>query len=175
MGCVNADVCEDTWPGGAPPMEGEDTCMTCGPWFKVAGFGWGHLDIDYTPVTCAVCLDTLPSVKLPQCTHRLCFQCFRDIMFWDEQRSHLSPVPFGCPPCPNACENPDKGRQCDCEEYFGDFSDSEDESVVGEWRRAYPLQYEAYNDAENVSIDTPTDDSFGKAVCPLCHTKYKRN
>ena len=178
ISCVNAAVCEHAWPEGFHEMNGNDTCMTCGPWFKFGGFGWGKLDIDDTPVTCAVCLDTLPSVKLPQCTHRLCFQCFRDIMFWDEARYHLSPVPFGCPPCPNGCENPEKGHQCGCDEHYDydfDISDSENKSVVAEWKRESPLQYEAWIDAEDDSIEMGTDDSFGSAVCPLCRAKYTRN
>ena len=167
MGCVNAGVCGSRkWTDEETEFNhGQDTCMTCGPWFKVAGFGWGTLDIDSTPMECSVCLHTEPSVKLPQCTHRLCVQCFRDIMLWDECRSHLNPVTYGCPPCPQGCVNPNKGRQCYCDEY---------DPVRETWECTHPLEFKAYNDAENQSIDTPTDDTYGKAKCPFCRTVYNR-
>ena len=48
---------------------------------------------------------------------------------------YLSPIPYGCPPCPNRCRNPIKGPQCYCEEY---------DSVKDEWCKNNPEQYKKY-------------------------------
>ena len=152
---------------GPPGGPGCSTCMHCGPWFKVAGFGFGCLDIAVANNTeCAVCFDvTERDVRFPQCKHRVCPPCFRKIMFWDESRGHLCPVPYGCPPCPSGCKNPARGTQCYCDEY---------DALKDDWQARDPVAYTAWNDAEQVSIYTP-DGSFGTKECPFCRAKYDRH
>jgi hypothetical protein len=163
-GCVNALVCGSEWEGEGP-RPGEDTCMTCGPWFKMNGFGFGKLDIDETPIECPICTETEPSVRFPQCTHRVCPGCFRDIMFWDETRHHLDPLPYGCPPCPNGCENPPRGSQCYCDEY---------DSVKDQWKKDFPVQFQKYNDDENESIETPIDNpTLASKKVPFLSTRVR--
>ena len=163
--CVNAVVCDNE------AVLGETTCMNCGPWFRF-GFGFGALDIADATCPCPVCLaDVNHDVKFPQCSHRVCASCFRKIMFWDESRYHLNPVPFGCPSCPNGCENPIRGTQCDCYEY---------DAVKENWEAADPVNCAAWRDAECVSIDvsieTPDEDgAYGRAACPICRAKYNRD
>jgi hypothetical protein len=159
--CLNFDVCENSTCG-----QGE-TCIACGPWFKVGGFGFGKLDIKHASEDCNICFsDVKLDVRFPQCSHRVCCACFRDLMFWDETRHHLDRVPFGCPRCPNSCSNPARGKQCECKEY---------DMVKALWECSHPAQHEMWNDAENESIGTPTDDCYGKATCPFCRLQYDRS
>ena len=147
-------------------MPGEDTCMACGPWFKAGGFGFGRLDIATAKNECPICLDDVADdVRFPQCKHRVCPPCFRKIMFYDECRRHLSPVPYGCPPCPVGCENPVRGVQCYCNDY---------DAVKDAWEASDPAASAIWHDAECASLEAP-DGSFGTKACPLCRTKYDRH
>ncbi|MAJ97321.1 MAG: hypothetical protein CMI56_01765 [Parcubacteria group bacterium] len=144
--------------------------MTCGDWFKVGGFGWNELEFRVSEEECAVCNETKNVfLKFPtNCGHSFCTLCSRQILFWREDRYHLSPVPYGCPPCPNGCINPNKGTQCYCEEY---------DEIQERWRLDNPDEYNTYNDHENISIDlgSSSDDSvYGSCRCPLCRDKYVR-
>ena len=116
---------------------------------------------------CPVCLRShVTSMEFPtKCGHRLCVECARDIIFWDETRYHLDPTSFGAPACPNGCQNPIRGRQCYCEEY---------DEVINKWERDKPLAWKAWNDAEHASIDNSPDDdeAYASGKCPLCRQKY---
>ena len=161
MSCVNVAVC------GNDSCGDENTCMTCGSWFKISGFGFGKLDIASASGDCNICSNAMSfDVRFPQCSHRVCVQCFKDIMLFDETRQHLGKVPFGCPPCPNGCSNPVKGRQCYCEEY---------DAIQEAWECDHPGEHKVWNDEENKSIGKPTDDAYGKAICPFCREKYDRS
>ena len=106
---------------------------------------------------CPVCFDNPDLfVKFPTCEHYFCGTCIRSLMFWDETKFHLSRVPYGCPPCPNGCENPIMGRQCYCEEY---------DPVQEQWEKDFPHLYKRWNDNEILSIEQP-DFSIGR--CPMC-------
>jgi hypothetical protein len=115
---------------------------------------------------CAVCSGCDPTettmMMFPAegCSHWFCTSCCRELITWDEKNYHLDPRPFGCPPCPNGCDNPARGRQCYCDGY---------ELVQEAWRGENPAQYGAWSDAEESSIysDRPSD-SRGKGVCPMC-------
>jgi len=132
-------------------------------------FGWKELVFKESAEECAVCNETEnKKVRFPaDCGHLFCAPCSRNILFWDEERYHLSPVPFGCPPCPNDCINPLKGKQCRCEEY---------DEILDRWERDYPENYQEYNDAEDLSIElseTTPGSVFGSRRCPLCSKKYE--
>jgi hypothetical protein len=158
--CINFAVC-----GDEQVIPGENTCMACGPWFKVGGFGFGRLDIDDTLVECGVCTETAASVRFPQCKHRVCTACFRGIVFWDETRHHMSREPFGCPPCPNGCSNPAVGKQCYCESY---------DVVLDQWELEHPEAHAEWNAAEDKSIETP-EVTYGTTKCPFCRAEYDRS
>ena len=162
--CSNYEFCEhDKVPG-----IGSDYCMTCGSWFKVSGFGWDKLSIVDSTDECAVCMNECGrKLMFPtKCGHSFCISCSRNILFWDETRYHLSPVPYGCPPCPNGCENPEMGKQCYCEEY---------DAIEDIWKQNHPEQYDRWNNEQNTSIDNSGNDvTYGKATCPLCRKKYVR-
>jgi len=161
--CLNFLVCQHTSAPTCGPL-----CMTCGSWLKLDGFGWDQLDIALdSPEPCPVCLgEHLPSVRLPQCTHRLCPDCFRCIMFWDETRHHLDPRPYGCPPCPNACDNPVRGSQCYCDEY---------DTIQDAWKVSHPNEYQLWNESEHLSIEIPIEGSYASKQCPICREEYHRN
>jgi hypothetical protein len=162
--CVNYEFCEhDKVPG-----IGSDYCMVCGSWFKVCGFGWDKLTIVDSTDECAVCMNMCErKLMFPtKCGHSFCINCSRNILFWDETRYHLSRVPYGCPPCPNGCENPEKGKQCYCEEY---------DSIQEHWEQHNPDDFNIWNNAEKESInDSSNDVTYGKCTCPLCRKKYVR-
>jgi hypothetical protein len=80
-------------------------------------------------------------------------------------RYHLSPEPYGCPPCPNGCINPIKGKQCYCEEY---------DIIQDNWEIEDYDQWKKWNEAEHLSIERSENEnsSFSKCICPLCRKKY---
>ena len=112
---------------------------------------------------CPVCLEEpLFLIKFPPCVHYFCKSCTSNICLWDETRYHLSPVPYGSPPCPNGCENPIKGRQCYCEEYF---------TIENNWKQSNPEDYQRWYDDDNLSILQP-DLFYANKTCPLCRAKF---
>ena len=146
---------------------GSDYCMNCGSWFK-PGLGWDKLTIVDSIDECAVCMNICErKLMFPtNCGHSFCINCSRNILWSYETRYHLSPVPYGCPPCPNGCENPEKGTQCYCEEY---------DSIQDEWEQYNPQGFNNWNDDQNKSIDNSSINIiYGKATCPLCRKKYVR-
>lgn len=108
-------------------------------------------------------------MKFPaNCGHWICVDCMYDLVFRDESVYHLSPVPFGCLPCPNGCVNPKRGKQCYCKEY---------DEIRDLWEKDYPDEFEQYNDAENMSIDIGEIEPgsvFGSESCPLCQKTYEK-
>ena len=162
--CVNYEFCQNEKVDGI----GSDYCMTCGSWFKICGFGWDKLTIIDSTDECNVCMNVCErKLMFPaNCGHSFCIPCSRNILFWDESRYHLSPVPYGCPACPNGCMNPEKGKQCYCEEY---------DAVEEAWEIQKPEEFKMWNDAQNLSIEESSNDiTYGKCVCPLCRKKYER-
>lgn len=168
--CKNFDLCKTILPPTAYADGTNYLCMTCGDWFKIGGFGWNELEFRESEEECCVCLQTnMKQLKFPtNCGHWFCISCSRDILFWDETRYHLSPVPYGCPPCPNGCLNPEKGKQCHCEEY---------DIIQNTWELQHANDYKKWNDEEHQSIETskePEGSMFGSRKCPLCREKYAR-
>lgn len=168
--CKNYELCESILQPDHWKYYANYLCMSCGSWFKISGFGWNELEFKESDEECIVCNETgNKQVKFPaNCGHWFCISCSRNILFWDSSRYCLSPVPFGCPPCPNKCINPIKGKQCYCEDY---------DEILDHWKEEYPDKYKEYNDAENLSIElseTTTGSVFGSKKCPLCRKKYER-
>ena len=133
-------------------------------------FGWGDLEFKENNDECDICNEeNNKHVKFPtNCGHCFCTQCTRNILLYDEKRYHLSPVPYGCPSCPNKCTNPIKGKQCYCKEYV---------KILDQWKKAYPEKYEEYNNAQITSIhilETIPGSVYGSQECPMCRKKYKK-
>jgi len=160
--CANYEFCK----GDRVPEMGSEYCMTCGSWFK-GQFGWDKLIIVDSTDECIICMNICErKILFPtKCGHSFCINCSRNILFDDETRYHLSPVPYGCPGCPNGCENPKKGKQCYCEEY---------DSIQDKWKQSNPDEFNKWNDDQNESIDTSNEVTYGKRTCPLCRKKYTR-
>lgn len=163
MKCINYQFCE------RDRVHGIDSkyCMDCGSWFKY-GNGWNELTIIDSTDECAVCMNLCKKKLLfpTKCGHSFCIKCSRDILLWNENRYRLSPVQYGCPACPNGCENPEKGSQCDCEEY----------AIIQEkWILSKPSDYKRWSNDEGFSISNgEKNDSYGSLKCPLCRKKYIR-
>jgi hypothetical protein len=163
MKCSNYEFCESNRVNGVE----SEYCMDCGTWFKF-GNGWNKLDIINTTEECAVCMNSYKKkVMFPtKCGHSFCIRCSRDILLWNENRYRLSPVQYGCPPCPNGCKNPEKGPQCDCEEYS---------TIQEKWILSKPSDYKRWSSDEGFSISNgEKDNSYGSLTCPLCRKKYIR-
>ena len=161
--CGNYEFCGNE----KVPGMGSDFCMTCGSWFKIGGFGWDKLTIIDSTEECIICMNISERKLLfpTNCKHSFCLSCSRNILLWDATRYHLSRVPFGCPPCPNGCVNPIKGKQCYCEEY---------DYIQDGWEQNKPEEFKMWNSEENKSVDSSNDVTYGKCVCPLCRKKYNR-
>ena len=164
--CKNYELCKAILPPDWWEIKATYLCMNC------EIFAFNELEFRKSNEECVICFTTNyeQQVKFPtNCDHWFCVSCSRNILFWDETRYHLSPVLFGCPPCPNECINPEKGKQCYCEEY---------DKIRDAWEQEYPLEYTKYNDAEDLSInlsETIPGSIFSSKKCPLCNKKYERN
>ena len=135
---------------------------------------WQRLEFKDATERCPVCLEQKDRVvKFPHCTHYFCLDCTWSVLHGHgELDYHLSPVPYGCPPCPNGCENPTRGVQCYCKEYFNSEDEEGPLGVFQQWGAANPQAYEAYNAAESVSIDVRDHPVYGSGTCPLCRSSY---
>jgi len=168
--CKNYELCNHVLPLDHYECFGNYLCINCGDWFKIGGFGWNELEFRDTNEDCAVCYrNDNREMKFPtNCGHWFCISCSKYILFWDETRYHLSPEPYGCPPCPNGCNNPKKGKQCYCLEY---------DEIQENWNLNYPEQFKQWNDDEHESINMSENTSgnvYSSQTCPLCRKKYER-
>jgi hypothetical protein len=159
--CKNYELCKAILPEWWFECKANYLCTTCDM------FGWKELEFKKNDDECVVCNETgNKQIKFPaNCGHWFCVSCSEKILFWDETLYHLSPVSFGCSPCPNGCINPIKGKQCYCEDY---------DEILERWEQENPRQYKEYNDAEYLSIElseTTIGSVFGSQKCPLCRKK----
>ena len=166
--CKNYELCQNTLPLDHYELYAQYLCPECDNSFF--SFGWNELEFRIGEEECIVCCNNvMKQLKFPaNCGHWFCVSCSRNILFWDETRYHLSPIPYGCPSCPNGCINPEKGKQCYCEEY---------DEIQEKWKQEQPDKYKEWNNAENLSIKLSEMNSgsvFGSEKCPLCRKKYER-
>lgn len=129
-------------------------------------FAWGPLEFEEGQFECSVCLQDVDcQMKFPACSHKFCVDCSKTILYYDETRFQLSPVPYGCPPCPNGCTNPIRGRQCYCEEY---------DAVQEAWEQTNPVEYHLWNELEHASIDIgdPPGSVYASKTCPVCRSVW---
>jgi len=157
--CANYEFCT------GEKMKGSEYCTTCCSKFK-CGFGWDKLTIVDAIDECAICMnDCGRKLMFPtNCGHSFCLDCSRNILFWDESRYYLSPVPYGCAPCPNGCANPQKGKQCTCVQY---------ESVKDAWSLSNPASFDKWISDETRSVDIGSNENtYGTASCPFCRKQY---
>lgn len=161
--CENYVVCKNT----VQPESSNHLCMACGDWFS-GSYGWNKLEIREKREVCLACSEVSNNhVKSPtKCGHWVCVSCFRDKLLLDDTHSYLSPVPYGCPECPN-CKNPVKGRQCHCGEYS---------EIVEKWGLKNPRDHDRWNYDEFMSIEKSIAEECedGESRCPLCHMEYKK-
>ncbi len=113
---------------------------------------------------CLGCCKTVSrQVMFPtDCGHSFCFSCFEHCFYVDGDEYRLSVEVSGCPSCPNGCQNPRVGRQCECKEY---------DHLKNMWKRIHPSMYEFHTTMEEIiqkDIPKPT------RKCPTCNKKPKR-
>ena len=148
--CKNYELCETS------TLSHNSLCKNC--------MSWGELSIETETRKhkCTLCEESV-NTKIPfpsKCSHIYCIDCTRYLLFCDESSMfNISPIPYGCPPCPNGCRNPTEGNQCTCPEY---------EDVIVEWwkhnkDKAEEFIYACYVDGKNKTKEIK---------CPLCD-QYK--
>lgn len=110
MQCKNYNLCGEVLVSSASKAR----CLCAGCYMD-----WGRgLEFREAPAECPVCFETKASMKFPgSCDHWFCCSCIHAVVYGLEIEPGVSPVLFGCQPCPNGCSNPDIGPQCNCEEY----------------------------------------------------------
>jgi hypothetical protein len=145
--CKNYKLCKRVLSPERLAFIGTRICCSC------SVFGWNELEFTQSSEKCMVCNETgHDQVKFSAYgSNWFCVSCSRNILFWDQSRYYLSPVPFGCPPCPNKCINPEKGKQCDCEKY---------DEILKRWKNEHPRQYKEYNDAEHAFLENVIGSAF---------------
>ena len=168
--CKNYDLCEGILTKGHFKSHKNYLCLYCGEWFLMKGFGWNELEFFRDNENCIVCfMNDKKKVKFPtNCGHSFCVDCSREILFFDEKKYHLSPTPYGCPPCPNECKNPEKGRQCYCEEY---------NKIIDLWKKISPVNFDEWIYNERLSVDLGENNEgsiYGSRKCPICRKTYQR-
>lgn len=115
---------------------------------------------------CPVCFEHGDCIEFPSgCRHVFCVECIKKIVLPNEHYFFISPVPFGCEPCPNGCINPLSGVQCDCDEH-ADLLDS--------WRIRDKQAYMEWVHAESLSIENGLsgDTCIGNGKCPMCRSSF---
>jgi hypothetical protein len=157
--CLNYKLCKSTLPKWWIDCKAQFLCTPCDE------LNLGELNFVDCGETCPVCLnENQVCLIFPKCGHQHCTSCSKSILFWDETRYHLSQVPYGCPPCPNGCINPIKGKQCYCEEYY---------LIQDEWEHEHPEQWSEWNDDDTNSIElseTTPGSVFNTKKCSVCRT-----
>ena len=155
--CKNYNLCGLVFPEWWWDSKGSYLCTVCNK-------DWGRaLECKGSVEECSICYTQQTPMKFPAgCDHWFCGRCTRVIVYGDEQAENASPVPFGCPPCPNQCPNPSVGPQCDCEEY---------EDVMDLWSYEFEEEANAFHDFLDtlVTVTEPTNK------CPLCRSSVVSN
>ena len=171
--CPNFELCNTTAPDWYLGFW-EGYCMSC-----YISFGPKTLEFRDTPELCVICLDTKRrELKFPaDCGHWFCISCSINIIFWEPTKYCLSPVPYGCPPCPNGCKNPLRGVQCNCVEFYNNtatfFCDfDKGPGVIQKWDRKHPDQYQKWIDKESISFKIPIG-AYANRTCPLCRKRLE--
>ena len=134
---------------------------------------WQRLEFKDATEPCSVCFEQKDRVvKFPFCTHYFCIDCTWAVLHGHgESDYHISPVPYGCPPCPNGCENPIRGVQCYCLEYFNNDEDEGPLGVIQQWETSNPEAYETYMSSANWTC-VANHPVYGSGKCPLCRATY---
>lgn len=115
-----------------------------------------YLIFDLCLAYCNLCRNSsIPNeIYLGECGHSYCVPCY-DKLFGTKMEG-ISPVFYGCTPCPNNCLNPRKGIQCLCQEYS---------QALEEWSNHKPYEYNQWRAKENMY-------NYKKKkkirYCPLC-------
>jgi hypothetical protein len=152
--CPNYKLCKSKFPKWVGDCH-QNRCTNC-------DIFWGNKDLVFLTATenCPVCLEFKEEhIQFPNCTHSVCISCFGELNFFSEEKYHLNPCLYGCPPCPNKCENPDKGIQCSCIDY---------DIIKEQWENEYPGQFNVYNIHEKQNIKNSAERNTNK--CVLCRS-----
>lgn len=158
--CANVILCQKKVDG-----PGATHCLTC----RLFQLPDVQIVDNKNEEPCAVCFETNtePRIMFPtQCGHSFCASCVRNIVFFSppgDSNVMASPIPFGCPPCPNAeCDGP---RGCTCEEWL---------RAVERWETQRPADFYmwlVHNAVTNMNTHANERSCRGSRKCPMCRSK----
>jgi len=106
--CKNYELCERVLPTWWFECKGHYLCINCAMMFGMLTFS--------DNVECPICLETGRGTTQPNCTHKICIQCFKRAHYGDDDIENQPIFPY-----------PDKE-----EEYYDDQDNPK-------WDRDYPL------------------------------------
>lgn len=158
--CKNFNLCKNYIPDWWFDCKGTYLCTNCDGIFGI------ELNFREIDEECPICLEKSKyQAQFPSCPHWFCTKCLKKLFFWNELRYHISPIPYGCPPCPNGCSNPVRGKQCGCLEY---------DPIIEQWSKEFPKKFEEWNKNEHSSIfmGETGPSSFYSKTCPICRKKH---
>lgn len=152
--------------------------------YIIGPHGWCNLEMVENSEECPICFECdKTKIKFPSgCGHLFCVDCTKNILIWEEPRKdEPSYESYGCPPCPNGCNNPPLGKQCNCDEYIKlcgeDLAPDDKIGVVEKWRRLDDNNENFHQrkieiDSEIIADLISTENQKGNMRCPLCRSKY---
>lgn len=157
--CVNVEVCGRIAPAWQFRARG-GLCAIC---FDMFG-RLLHIERNSSKQECPVCYQVVERwVEFPaDCGHFFCGACIARLLMFDETRFYLSPVPFGGPSCPNECNNPRQGVQCNCVAY---------DVEIQEWELTNRADWVRWTNAEWNAIEDAQEWSEDMRKCPLCRER----
>lgn len=125
---------------------------------------WDYIDCNET---CYICKKEMKTkIKFPtNCGHSFCLKCMKEIFIYDENRYVLNPIYYGGPACPMGCNNPKRGYQCSCDEFWNLF----DEWIDSESNES--KQY-ADDDLTSKCIGELEANHIYTKMCPICKSIY---
>ena len=159
--CNNYKLCESLLENNHFEIYNNYICILC------QTCKWNELEFAYKEEDCAVCSENISiQLKFPKCNHWFCLKCSKYILYWNETVYHISPVLYGCNPCPNNCNNNMKGKQCYCLEWIT----NENLGLI-DWKFKYPRRYKQWCKDEDTSIYEGylnKSNALGSRKCPIC-------
>jgi hypothetical protein len=140
-------------------------CPTCGVMFGLPLGRQYVVKVVAEHMECPVCYeDDKVLIEFPaECGHGFCAGCTKKLMTIVSKRDgEMSPVPYGCPVCPNGCQNPTIGVQCRCRENLVN---------IAIWMHANPDVSDVWS-AMNELSQRQVIECVSLQSCPMCRKQF---